>query len=102
MIKPGTFRNMSQYFKGMSIGAKAILRPRSTIRNGFSGFNKSLKAVSGTTKANDMASLAKKSAAYLGTAAGVTYVSRLARKGNKSPFKDSQGKRDVLPWIPFI
>ena len=87
---------------GIMASAKAIVKPRSTIRNGFKGFSRSLKASSGANQAMDMKKLARTSAAYLGTASGITYAHRLTRRGNKNPFEDSQGRRSIIPWVPFV
>lgn len=48
----------------------------------------------------DMRSAGKASMSLLGTAAGVTYMTRAVRNG--SMFKDRKGKKDILPFIPGI
>jgi len=56
--------------------------------------------VMGAFKNGNANEKARQSAKLLGTAAGITYVSR-AIKG-QSPFRDKNKKRDVLPYIPGV
>ena len=78
----------SSYMKGAMVG------PFSLVRNPHRFYTNVMDAF----KSGDVNQKARASAKLLGTAAGITYVSR-AVKG-QSPFKDKNKKRDVLPYIP--
>ena len=98
----GFFRD---YAKGASSMGKAmigsVLSPKKTMTN-IKKLHGTLGSISGATKAKGMNKLARQSAAYLGTGAGLTYVARTTRKGNRDPFKNNKGNRDILPWVPFV
>ena len=101
-IPTGMFRKGVAKFASNTVSSPVnlIFRPKNlfgaqgTIRNDL----KTINAFSRGSK--DIQGMAQASGRLLGTAAGLTYVSRAIR--GKDPFKKASGKRDILPWVPFV
>lgn len=79
---------------------KLLRDPRSLFGAGGS-IRTDIKAINSFSRdGKNFQGMAMASGRLLGTAAGITYVSRAIR--GKSPVKDAGGKRDILPWVPFV
>lgn len=79
---------------------KLMKNPRSLFGAGGS-IRTDIKTINKFTRdGKNLREMGMASARLLGTAAGITYVTRAVR--GKSPVKDAGGKRDILPWVPFI
>ena len=77
-------------------GFKGIINPGKLLSGTMKTSSELLKALS----VKDAKTAGLKSMQLLGTASGITYGTRILR--GRSMFKDSSGKRDLVPYIPFL
>lgn len=84
------------YGRGAVVGSLGLFSPTRSMK----GVMRNIGSVAKGFKANNPRDAAMASMKLLGTAAGVTYVSRVI--SGRGAFRDRKGKRDILPYIPFV
>jgi len=87
---------MGLFSKGVGAGAIGLITPVRTMQKTVRNVG---RVASGISKQHyKYAGL--KSMQLLGTAAGATYATRLIR--GRGLFRDRRGRKDRLPYIPFL
>lgn len=83
-------------------GMRGGLASRDILKTQFSKFAAGMNPWTNlkTLAKFDPASSAAAAAKLLGTATASTLAYRTIR--GRAPFRDRKGKRDFLPWVPFI
>ena len=92
----GIMKIGSHAIPGIGRGLSAPFRPMKTLH----GIRSTGMAITDAARAGNLAEAGKQSMKLLGTASGLTYGYRLAK--GKSAFKDSAGKKDRVPWVPWL
>lgn len=81
--------------RGMGVGFLGLAAPVTMAKRTMMDVGKL-----GANLIKDPKSAAITSMKLLGTAAGVTYATRMLRGG--SLFRNRRGKRDIVPFVPYV
>lgn len=86
---------LGAFSKGMFRGSLGLFAPVRTMKHTLRNVG---KMGADAIRNPKMAAIA--SMELLGTAAGVTYVTRMV--AGRGLLRDRKGRKDILPWIPYI
>ena len=88
-------KGLGAYSKGAGMGFMGLFTPMKMMK----GTMKGVGALGRDVIKGNQGLAARKSMELLGTAAGVTYATRLIR--GRGIMRDRRGKKNI-PWIPFV